>query len=142
MNYDLFRGPLDAALWGRTETNSNFAVISNTETQRAVVKPDPLVANSFHQLALTTRHSGSGSGTGEAGQGRQRCASFVTTSLPAMSPLPWATSRNNGPPIASRHAAAEHGDPNAPDAPSLATSHKEPSNGQRWLPPPNYLGHD
>lgn len=70
--YDAFTGPLSSALWAGLESNTNFVVISNTETQRAVVKPDPFAPNRFLQLGLTTAHPGSGGDTGEAGQGRQR----------------------------------------------------------------------
>jgi hypothetical protein len=70
--YDEFAGPLSPALWVGLETNTNFAVISNTETRRAVVQPDPLVAKRFLQLGLTSAHLGSGSDTGVAGEGRQR----------------------------------------------------------------------
>ena len=49
--YDAFTGPLSPVLWAGLETNTNFAVVSNTETRRAVVQPDPLVPNRFLQLA-------------------------------------------------------------------------------------------
>lgn len=70
--YDAFTGPLSPVLWAGLETNTNFAVVSNTETRRAVVKPDPLVRNRFLQLGLTSVHPGTGLDQGEAGQGRQR----------------------------------------------------------------------
>lgn len=69
--YDQFKGPLSAALWGGFEANTNFAVISNTESRRAVVRPDPLVANRFLQLTLVTGHPGTVINTGAAGVGQQ-----------------------------------------------------------------------
>jgi hypothetical protein len=70
--YDAFTGPLSPVLWAGLETNTNFALVSNTETRRAVVRPDPLVGNRFLQLGLTSVHPGTGLDAGEAGQGRQR----------------------------------------------------------------------
>jgi hypothetical protein len=70
--YDDFTGPLSPVLWAGLETNTNFAVVSNTETRRAVVQPDPLVGNRFLQLGLTAVHPGTGVDAGEAGQSRQR----------------------------------------------------------------------
>ena len=70
-NYDKFTGPLSPALWGGFEANTSFAVISNTESRRAVLQPDPLVANRFLQLALVTGHPGTVINTGGAGVGQQ-----------------------------------------------------------------------
>jgi hypothetical protein len=70
--YDAFTGPLSPGLWNGAENNTNSAVISNTETSRAVVQPDPLVANRFLQLMLRSGHLGTGGNAGSAGEGRQR----------------------------------------------------------------------
>jgi len=70
--YDGFSLPLDPTLWNGFDSNSNTALISNLETQRAIVRPDPSITNRVLQLGLRTVHPGTGSDTGEAGQGRQR----------------------------------------------------------------------
>jgi hypothetical protein len=71
--YDAFTAPtLNPDLWSGREDNTNTAVVSNTETQRAVVKPNPLAANRFLQLVLRTGHAGTNSDSGIAGEGRQR----------------------------------------------------------------------
>ena len=79
--YDAFStGVLDPLLWNGSEDNSNSLVVSNTESQRAVIRPDPAVPNRFLQLKLNTGHPGSGSDAGVAGSARESCASCVTTS--------------------------------------------------------------
>jgi hypothetical protein len=72
VTYDAFTGALSPDLWAGLESNTNFSAVSNTETSRAVVRPDPLTANRFLNLSLTTAHPGTANSSGEAGQGRQR----------------------------------------------------------------------
>lgn len=70
--YDAFTGVLDPARWNGIEDNTNSAVVSNTESQRVVVQPDPAVPNRFLQLKLNTGHPGTGIDAGVAGTGRER----------------------------------------------------------------------
>ncbi len=70
--YDSFdaAAAINAARWSGFEQNTNPDAIVNLEVQRKIV-PDPVVpTNRFLQESLTTAHTGTGSDTGRAGEGR------------------------------------------------------------------------